>query len=249
MQNTEVVLDHSAGDTVCSECGLVLESHSIDERNWRAKEYIVKQLELEMGQSVEMGTIHAGDFMRRFCSNLGMVNQTVKAAQESVHKSEESDIRRSPISIAAAIIYIVTQLSDDKKPLKDVALATGVAEDQKLIQGFVYSFDENHTHLKNVPMRRFHTFGIRALLVMGVEEPKEDEVVAMENPASGSTSSASGGVDQFIVAPSVPHDGDAGVTTKESATAEETKTVESDTIASTGTVSDPAAKMEPFSKT
>lgn len=29
----------------------------------RAKEYIVKQLELEKGQSVEMGTIHAGDFM------------------------------------------------------------------------------------------------------------------------------------------------------------------------------------------
>ncbi|GJS91659.1 transcription initiation factor IIB-2 [Tanacetum coccineum] len=94
----------------------------------RAKEYIVKQLELEMGQSVEMGTIHAGDFMRRFCSNLGMANQTVKAAQESVQKSEEFDIRRSPISIAAAIIYIVTQLSDDKKPLKDVAIATGVAE-------------------------------------------------------------------------------------------------------------------------
>ncbi|KAL7166835.1 hypothetical protein ACSBR2_037498 [Camellia fascicularis] len=86
----------------------------------RAKEYIVKQLELEMGQSVEMGTIHAGDFMRLFCSNLGMNNQAVKAAQEAVQKSEELDIRRSPISIAATIIYIVTQLSDDKKPLKDV---------------------------------------------------------------------------------------------------------------------------------
>ncbi|KAI3471696.1 hypothetical protein Pfo_028346 [Paulownia fortunei] len=96
----------------------------------RAKEYIMKQLELEMGQSVEIGTIHAGDFMRRFCSNLGMANQTVKAAQESVHKAEEFDIRRSPISIAAAIIYIVTQLSDDKKPLKDVSVATGVAEGQ-----------------------------------------------------------------------------------------------------------------------
>ncbi|CAL5430985.1 unnamed protein product [Camellia sinensis] len=102
----------------------------------RAKEYIVKQLELEMGQSVEMGTIHAGDFMRRFCSNLGMNNQVVKAAQEAVQKSEEFDIRRSPISIAAAVIYIVTQLSDDKKPLKgmysgvdaDVSIATGVAE-------------------------------------------------------------------------------------------------------------------------
>ncbi|KAK7278933.1 hypothetical protein RJT34_23972 [Clitoria ternatea] len=94
----------------------------------RAKEYIVKQLGLENGQSVEMGTIHAGDFMRRFCSNLGMNNQAVKAAQEAVQKSEEFDIRRSPISIAAAVIYIITQLSDDKKPLKDISLATGVAE-------------------------------------------------------------------------------------------------------------------------
>ncbi|KAK4378012.1 hypothetical protein RND71_004308 [Anisodus tanguticus] len=84
----------------------------------RAKEYIVKQLELEMGQSMEMGTIHAGNFMRRFCSNLGMTNQTVKAAQEAVKKSEEFDIRRSPISIAAAVIYIVTQLSEEKKPVK-----------------------------------------------------------------------------------------------------------------------------------
>ncbi|KAG7027639.1 Transcription initiation factor IIB-2 [Cucurbita argyrosperma subsp. argyrosperma] len=246
-RQTEVVFDHSAGDTVCSECGLVLESHSIDETSeWRtfanesgdndpvrvggpsnplladgglstviakpngtageflssslgrwqnrgsnpdrglilafktiatmigrmryikelkikslveeeikmlywllaytllvdkktspaqsrkeigrAKEYIVKQLGLETGQSVEMGTIHAGDFMRRFCSNLGMNNQAVKAAQEAVQKSEEFDIRRSPISIAAAVIYIITQLSDDKKPLKDISVATGVAE-------------------------------------------------------------------------------------------------------------------------
>ena len=94
----------------------------------RAKEYIVKQLGLENGNAVEMGTIHAGDFMRRFCSNLCMNNQAVKAAQEAVHKSEEFDIRRSPISIAAAVIYIITQLSDDKKPLKDISLATGVAE-------------------------------------------------------------------------------------------------------------------------
>ncbi|CAI9761620.1 unnamed protein product [Fraxinus pennsylvanica] len=94
----------------------------------RAKEFIVKQLEIEMGQSMEMGTIHAGDFLRRFCSHLGMTNLAVKAAQEAVQKSEELDIRRSPISIAAAVIYIITQLSDDKKLLKDITLATGVAE-------------------------------------------------------------------------------------------------------------------------
>ncbi|KAJ8449838.1 hypothetical protein Cgig2_001494 [Carnegiea gigantea] len=94
----------------------------------RAKEYIVKQLEIEMGKSVDMGTIHAADFLRRFCSNLGMNNQAVKAAQEAVQKSEEIDIRRSPISIAAAVIYIITQLSEEKKPLRDISLATGVAE-------------------------------------------------------------------------------------------------------------------------
>ncbi|XP_020537406.1 transcription initiation factor IIB-2 isoform X2 [Jatropha curcas] len=94
----------------------------------RAKEFIVKHLEVEMGHSVEMGTIHAADYLRRFCSNLGMTNQAVKAAQEAVQKSEGLDIRRSPISVAAAVIYIITQLTDDKKPLKDISVVTRVAE-------------------------------------------------------------------------------------------------------------------------
>ncbi|KAJ4851365.1 Transcription initiation factor IIB-2 [Turnera subulata] len=94
----------------------------------RAKEFIIKHLEIEMGHSVDMGTIHAADYLRRFCSNLGMTNQAVKAAHEAVEKSEELDIRRSPISVAAAVIYIITQLSDDKKPLKDVSFVTQVAE-------------------------------------------------------------------------------------------------------------------------
>ncbi|GMQ09225.1 hypothetical protein CsSME_00052674 [Camellia sinensis var. sinensis] len=35
-RSMEVVFDHSAGVTVCSECGLMLESHSIDETSeWR----------------------------------------------------------------------------------------------------------------------------------------------------------------------------------------------------------------------
>ncbi|KAH8487059.1 hypothetical protein H0E87_025875 [Populus deltoides] len=94
----------------------------------RAKEFIVKHLEVEMGHSMEMGTIHAADYLRRFCSNLGMTNQAVKAAHEAVQKSEELDIRRSPISIAAVVIYIIIQLSDDKKPLKDISVVTQVAE-------------------------------------------------------------------------------------------------------------------------
>ncbi|KAK1285967.1 Transcription initiation factor IIB [Acorus calamus] len=94
----------------------------------QAKNFIEKQLKIEMGKSLEMGAIHAGDFLRRFCSHLGMNNKEVKAAQEAVQKSEELDIRRIPVSVAAAIIYMITQLSDDKKLLRDISLATGVAE-------------------------------------------------------------------------------------------------------------------------
>jgi len=95
----------------------------------RAKEFIVKQLKVEMGESMEMGTIHAGDYLRRFCSNLIMTNEEVKAVQETVQKSEEFDIRRSPISIAAAIIFMITQLADSKKPtLREISVATTVAE-------------------------------------------------------------------------------------------------------------------------
>ncbi|KAL6337192.1 hypothetical protein AAG906_036506 [Vitis piasezkii] len=129
----------------------------------RAKEYIVKQLEAEKGQSVEMGTIHAGDFMRRFCSNLGMTNQVVKAAQEAVQKSEEFDIRRSPVSIAAAVIYIITQLSDEKKLLRDISIATGVAE------GTIRnSYKDLYPHISKIipswiQAVRFRSFSFRSL--------------------------------------------------------------------------------------
>ncbi|CAM6082942.1 unnamed protein product [Calypogeia fissa] len=94
----------------------------------RATKFIVKQLEEEMGMSMEMGTIHAGDFLRRFCSHLGMTNNAVRAATDAVKRSEQLDIRKSPISIAAAAIYMISQLSDDKKQLKDISQVAGVAE-------------------------------------------------------------------------------------------------------------------------
>ncbi|KAL6145202.1 hypothetical protein ACLB2K_055890 [Fragaria x ananassa] len=95
----------------------------------RAKEYIVKQLGLEKGQSVEMGTIHAGDFMRRFCSNLGMNNQAVKAAQEAVQKSEEFDIRSCSCSLNMHQHIFITCAEVEQWPFcADISLATGVAE-------------------------------------------------------------------------------------------------------------------------
>ncbi|EEF52095.1 transcription initiation factor iib, putative [Ricinus communis] len=39
----------------------------------RAEVFILKHLEVEMGH-VEAGTIHAADYLRRVCSNLGLTN-------------------------------------------------------------------------------------------------------------------------------------------------------------------------------
>ncbi|XP_078161171.1 transcription initiation factor IIB-like [Carex rostrata] len=49
---------------------------------------IEKQLKEE-----SRGTIQAADFVRRFCSNLGLNSSTVKTVQQTVEKCEELDIR------------------------------------------------------------------------------------------------------------------------------------------------------------
>ncbi|KAG0625566.1 hypothetical protein M758_2G065400 [Ceratodon purpureus] len=96
----------------------------------RASTFIVKILKEDMGISMEMGTIHAGDFLRRFCSHLNMENNEVRAATEIVKKSEMAlDIRKSPIAVAAAAIYMISQLNEkEKRALKDISKVAGVAE-------------------------------------------------------------------------------------------------------------------------
>lgn len=84
-----------------------------------SKKEINKAVELiRKRQDIDMGSMHASELVRRFCSNLGMKNQAMKAVQEAADKSEEIDIRRSPKSVLAAIIYMTTQLSDEKKSLR-----------------------------------------------------------------------------------------------------------------------------------
>ncbi|KAJ4803877.1 Transcription initiation factor IIB [Rhynchospora pubera] len=94
----------------------------------RARTFIEKQLGVETGSLVEMGSIHAADFVKRFCSALGLNLSSVKAVQRVVEKCEEFDIRNTPISIAAAVIYVIVQQSDNSKTIKDVASSTGVGE-------------------------------------------------------------------------------------------------------------------------
>nr|GEV06965.1 transcription initiation factor IIB-2 [Tanacetum cinerariifolium] len=235
--DTEVVLDHSAGDTICSECGLVLESHLIDETSeWRtfANEFGDND-PVRVGGPINILLIDGGlstvickpngvtsDFLssslaRRFnpdrslilafktistmCDRLGLVATIKDRANEIFKKVEDhkkSSRGRNQDATLAACLYIACRQEDKPRTVKEICSAANgstkkeigrakeyivkqlksvemgiihagdfmrrfcsnlapqrcgtcdwscTIDDQKLIQGFVSSFVENHTHL------------------------------------------------------------------------------------------------------
>lgn len=90
----------------------------------RCFKLILKALET----SVDL--ITTGDFMPRFCSNLDLPNHVQQAATYIARKAVELDIvpGRSPISVAAAAIYMASQASEDKRCQKDIGDIAGVAD-------------------------------------------------------------------------------------------------------------------------
>lgn len=87
----------------------------------RCFKLILKALE------TNVDTITTGDFMVRFCSNLGLSSAIQKAATHIARRAVDLDIvpGRSPISVAAAAIYMACQDSKTPKEIGDIA---GVAE-------------------------------------------------------------------------------------------------------------------------
>lgn len=90
----------------------------------RCFKLILKALET----SVDL--ITTGDFMSRFCANLGLPTSVQRAATHIARKAVELDIvpGRSPISVAAAAIYMASQASEDKKTQKEIGDIAGVAD-------------------------------------------------------------------------------------------------------------------------
>ena len=78
--------------------------------------------------SVEL--ITTGDFMSRFCGTLSLSRDVQKAATGIAKKAVDLDIvpGRSPISVAAAAIYMASQASDDKRTQREIADIAGVAD-------------------------------------------------------------------------------------------------------------------------
>ncbi|CAK8673640.1 transcription initiation factor IIB-like [Clavelina lepadiformis] len=90
----------------------------------RSFKLIVKNLE------TNVDVITSGDFMSRFCSNLSLPTYVQTAATYIAKKAVDADLvsGRSPISIAAAAIYMASQASKDKKSQKEISDIAGVAE-------------------------------------------------------------------------------------------------------------------------
>jgi len=90
----------------------------------RCYKFMLKCLE------TNLDTISTQDFMNRFCSNLELPIEVMKA---SAHVSKEAMrlgivAGKSPISVAAAGIYMVSQLSTQKRTQKAIADIAGVSE-------------------------------------------------------------------------------------------------------------------------
>lgn len=73
---------------------------------------------------------NAEDLMRRFCSHLGLPSQVTKAAEHIARRAKEEGTLagRSPISIAAAAIYMASGLFAQNVTAAKIAEKTGVSD-------------------------------------------------------------------------------------------------------------------------
>jgi len=74
--------------------------------------------------------VDACDFLSRFCSSLGLSIEIQRLATNIATVAKEKSIidGRNPTSVAAAVIYMASQLSDDKKSQKEISEVAGCAE-------------------------------------------------------------------------------------------------------------------------
>eukprot|EP01132_Coremiostelium_polycephalum_P003136 gene3136-3920_t len=89
-----------------------------------------KFMKENLPQFVNLTTISSEDFTTRFCANLRLPNDVKKASEHVSRVAMEMGIvaGKSPISVTAASIYMVSQLSSEKRTQKAIADISGVSE-------------------------------------------------------------------------------------------------------------------------
>ncbi|OMO72558.1 Transcription factor TFIIB [Corchorus olitorius] len=88
----------------------------------RAVECIKKQLQLQIW------SVMPQELVERYCKTLGLEISAIEAAKQALQNVEEIDIRRCPKSNLAVIIYMITQLSNDQVPVREIAKVTEITE-------------------------------------------------------------------------------------------------------------------------
>ena len=81
--------------------------------------------------NVDVDLITIGDYMSRFCGTLSLARNIQMAATCIAKRAVDMDIvrDRSPISVAAAAMYMASQASSDKRTQKEIADIAGVADE------------------------------------------------------------------------------------------------------------------------
>lgn len=78
----------------------------------------------------EIETVSNKDFVARFCSQMGLGIAIQNGAIEVVNRVDQLGFLagKSPLTICAAAIYLISQLSDTPKTFRDIAPVAGVVE-------------------------------------------------------------------------------------------------------------------------
>lgn len=104
---------------------------------------VLNEMQDNKGIRIEVGTIHASDYMRRFGSTLGLTHDDMRACVQIANSASPKDGRpngevkdwdgRSPISVAAAIIYLISltpraRQSGNIIDMRSIVQVTGVGD-------------------------------------------------------------------------------------------------------------------------
>lgn len=77
-----------------------------------------------------VGIVDIGEYLGRYCCHLDLSKPTQKAARTIVERAMELDLvpGRSPVSVAAAAIYMACHASNDIRSHSEIGSACGVSE-------------------------------------------------------------------------------------------------------------------------
>lgn len=84
----------------------------------------------EAFQETKVQTMTSEDLMARFCSNLNLPMEVQKSAVELTKRAKDIGnlAGKSPVSIAAACIYMGSHLFDKTRSTRDISVVCGVSE-------------------------------------------------------------------------------------------------------------------------